>query len=90
MSENREGILGALARFGRNRAPQPAPAQNGPTIYPVPPSRKTRKCLATWQDAVVLKQLDDLAHETGTSKQALVAEALNMLMAKYNKPTVAT
>ena len=46
--------------------------------------------IATWQDKLALKQLGDLQHETGISQQALIAEALNMLMAKYNKPAVAT
>jgi hypothetical protein len=55
-----------------------------------PPSRRTRKSLTTWQDEAALKQLKQLAATLGVSQQALIAEGLNHVLAKYSKPTVAT
>jgi Antitoxin-like ribbon-helix-helix len=68
------------------RMPQARPAG----VYAVPPSRANRKALTTWQDAAALKQLRHLANDLGTSQQALIAEGINHVLAKYNKPTVAT
>jgi hypothetical protein len=56
----------------------------------VPPSRKNRKALTTWQDQAAIKQLRHLANELGVSQQALIAEGINLVLAKYAKPTVAT
>ena len=49
-----------------------------------------RKALTTWQDAAAPKQLKHLANDLGTSQQALIAEGINHVLAKYGKPTVAT
>ena len=69
------------------RTPQPVrPA----AAYPVAPSRKNRKALTTWQDEAALKQLKHVAAEVGVSQQALIAEGINHVLAKYGKPTVAT
>jgi hypothetical protein len=69
------------------RTPQAArPA----AAYPVAPSRANRKALTTWQDEAALKQLRHLANDLGLSQQALVAEGINHVLAKYGKPTVAT
>ena len=84
---NRDGILGTLTRFGRGKIVPPA--GNVDTPY-VPPSRKNRKSFTTWQDASALAELRALSHETGKSQQRLVAEALNLLLTKYGKRTVAT
>jgi hypothetical protein len=65
---------------------QSAPAASGA----VPPSRKTRKAITTWQDAAAVKQLKALAHRTERSQQELIAEALNLLFDRYRKPPVAT
>lgn len=69
------------------KTPQPTATS---TPYPVPPSRKNRKALTTWQDEVALKQLKLIATETGVSQQALIAEGLNYVLTKYGKPAVAT
>jgi hypothetical protein len=62
-----------------------------PTRPPyVPPSRRNRKSITTWQDEVVLKELRDISHETGISQQVLIAEGLNYVLTKYRKRTVAT
>jgi hypothetical protein len=85
--QDRDGILGALTRFGRGKV---APtAESGGKGY-VPPSRKNRKSVTTWQDEAVLKQLKDISHERGIPQQVLIAEGLNYVLAKYRKSTVAT
>jgi hypothetical protein len=89
----RQGIMRTLASFGRGRAvvapPPERVAQNG-RAYPVPPSRRTRRSLTTWQESVALQQIKEIANEEGIPQQKVIAEALNMVFVKYNKPTVAT
>jgi hypothetical protein len=85
---DRAGILGALQRFSRARAGQVAPKPK--TAYPIPPSREHRKALTTWQDSVALRHLKEISVATGFSQQALIAEGINHVLAKYGKPSVAT
>jgi hypothetical protein len=85
--KDRDGILGTLARFGRGKVSPPA--GDGSKGY-LPPSRKNRKSITTWQDAVVLKELKDISHERGIPQQVLIAEGLNYVLAKYRLRTVAT
>ena len=68
------------------RTPQPWRAG----AYAVPPSLANRKALTTWQDAAARKQLKHLANDQGVSQQALIAEGINHVLAKYGKSTVAT
>ena len=68
------------------RSPQPV---QRPKVYRAP-SRANRRALTTWQDAAALKQLRHLANDLETSQQALLAEGINHVLAKYGKPTVAT
>jgi hypothetical protein len=72
------------------KAPRPPVEQRDNLGYAIPPSRRTKKAVTTWQDAVAVQQLKDLAHERGVSQQKLIAEALNLLFAKCNKPTSAS
>ena len=72
----------------RRTPPSVAPA-SGSAGYLVPPSRKNRKALTTWQDEAALKHLKHISTETGLSQQALIAEGINYVLAKYGKPTVA-
>jgi hypothetical protein len=37
--------------------------------YPIPPSRMTRKAITTWQDAVAVQQLKDIAGERRISQR---------------------
>jgi hypothetical protein len=60
-----------------------------PAPSPVPPSRRKRTAITTWQDTAAVKQLKDLAHKTERSQQELIAEALNLLFERYKKPPVA-
>jgi hypothetical protein len=84
-TDDRSGWLELLNPL--RRTPQPVIRT---AAYPVPPSRKNRKALTTWQDAAALKQLKQLAAAVGISQQALIAEGINHVLAKYGKPTVAT
>ena len=53
------------------------------------PSRKNRKSITTWQDEAALKELRAISAETGISQQALIAEGINYVLAKYRKRSVA-
>ena len=83
-ADDRNPWLSRLTPFRRTPQPRPAGA------YAVPPSRANRKALTTWQDGAALKQLRHLANDLGVSQQALIAEGINLVLAKYGKPTVAT
>ena len=78
--------LDRLRPLSRNTEPAPAPSA---PPYPIPPGRRDRTTISTWQDNGAAKQLKALAFETGKSQQALMAEALNLLFDKYEKPQVA-
>ena len=56
----------------------------------VKPSRVGRVQLSSYQAPEAARQLKILAAEQGSTIQALTAEALNLLFAKYGKPTIAT
>jgi hypothetical protein len=56
----------------------------------VKPSRVGRVALASYQAPQAVRQLKILAAEEGTTLQALMAEALNLLFTKYGKPPIAT
>ena len=59
-------------------------------VTAVKPSRIGRVQFSSYQAPEAVRQLKILAAEQGSTIQALTAEALNMLFAKYGKPTVAT
>jgi hypothetical protein len=71
-----------------SRNPEPAPAPSAPS-YPIPPGRRDRATLSTWQDVGAVKELKRLSVDVNKSQQELVAEALNLLFAKYDRPQVA-
>lgn len=56
----------------------------------VKPSRIGRAQLSSYQAPEAVRQLKILAAEQETTIQALTAEALNLLFAKYGKPPIAT
>ena len=87
--QDRDSIVGKLARFGRGRGVQSEQPTRS-TVYPVPPSRRHRKAVTTWQDEVALRQREHVASETGISQQALLAEGINYVLVKYGKAAVAT
>jgi hypothetical protein len=63
-------------------------SRSAPAKY-VKPSRVGRAQLSSWQTPETVRQLKILAAEENTTVQALTAEALNMLFAKYGKSQVA-
>lgn len=82
-------------------ARQPAPAAEAPPQRVpakteagghsiVPPSRRGKKAISGYFDPAVSRQLHQLALEQDTSLQAMLAEALNDLFEKYQKPPIAT
>ena len=87
---DRNRIMDTLKVFrgGGGSAPQGTPP-TGTGAYPIPPSRQRRKAVTTWQDELALKQLKDLANEKGKNEQALLAEALNLLFVRHEKPPIA-
>jgi hypothetical protein len=85
--KDREGILGTLTRFGRGKVSPPSAGNDGKPY--VPPSRKNRRSITTWQDEAALKELRAMSAETGLSQQELIAEGLNYILTKYRKRTVA-
>ena len=52
--------------------------------------RANLKPIMTWHDPAVRQQLKLLAAEHDKTEQKLMAEALNLLFAKYSKPTIAS
>ena len=72
-------------------APQSAPApprrSRGGT-KPRKPSREGTVLVGAHFEPAVQKQLRIIAAEEGTSNKALIAEALNMLFVKKNKPKI--
>lgn len=84
---DRSPWLGRLTGFTRARQ-QPEPAPRSPAYRP--PSRQNRRSLVTWQDEAAIKELKRLVVELDTTQQALLAEGINLVLAKHGKPTVAT
>lgn len=86
--QDTNAILGALSKWARTPRHVPAPTE-GTGAYPIPPSRRNRKALTTWQDDVAVQQLKSVALEQGWTQQRALAEALNLLFAKHGKATIA-
>jgi hypothetical protein len=55
----------------------------------IPPSRQGRKAITSWQEEAAIRQLKTIALEQGWTQQRALAEALNLLFAKLDKPTIA-
>jgi hypothetical protein len=58
-------------------------------VKAVKPSRVGRVAVSSWQTPETARQLRILAAEEGSTQQALMAEALNLLFVKYRKPQIA-
>lgn len=57
--------------------------------YDVAPSRQGKAGIMSYHDPAVAQQLKVLAAEQATTQQDLIAEALNMLFARYNRAQIA-
>ncbi len=97
MSSKKPTLSQALHKLD-TRPKNPAQAEEEPPIEaPVmsasistkPPSRRGKKTIAGHFDPAVSVQIKQLALERGGTVQALLAEALNDLFIKYNKPHIA-
>lgn len=84
-----------LERISRPARPSVPPARQPKAEKPAPrasraPSRKGQTLIGGFFDPEVHKQLKVMAAEQGTTQQALLADALNMLFAKSGKPEIAS
>ena len=93
--DDRSGLLGRLMSLGARPAnPPPAPngqaaQQSGRENGSLPPHRKNRKPYTVWYDVGTIKQLKQLALDTGMTQQDLMVMAANELFKKYDKPPIA-
>jgi hypothetical protein len=58
------------------------------TTYAIPPSRRGRRAITTWQKEAAIWQLKAIALEQGWTQEHAFAEALNLLFAKHGKATI--
>jgi antitoxin-like ribbon-helix-helix protein len=54
-----------------------------------PPSRRHRRSLTTWQDEAAIQALREIGAVHRRTMQALIAEGINHVLAKYGKPPLA-
>ena len=59
------------------------------TGYAVPPSRRNRRSLTTWQDEAALQALKEISFKYGKTMQALIAEGINHVLTEHGKPPLA-
>ena len=92
--DDRSGLLNRLISLGARPA-NPPPAVDAPqqrkrgSGYPVPPHRKNRKPYTVWFDEACIRQIKQLALDTGASQQHLMVEAVNDLFVKKGKHAIA-
>jgi hypothetical protein len=94
--DDRSGLLGRLMSLGARPA-NPPPGPNGRAAgqrtqaenSSAPPHRKNRKPYTVWYDVGTIKQLKQLALDTGMTQQDLMVMAANDLFKKYDKPPIA-
>jgi len=87
-------LMQGLAQFDRKGAPEPKPAK--PVMRPPkaasarPPSRKGAVQIAAFFPEDVRAQLKIVAAEQRRDVQDLLAEAINLIFARYGKPEIAS
>ena len=93
--DDRSGLLGRLMSLGARPA-NPPPAPNGQAAQQpgrdnasVPAHRKNRKPYTVWYDGGTIKQLKQLALDTGMTQPDLMVLAANDLFKKADKPPMA-
>jgi hypothetical protein len=74
-----------LAQALQTAAQKTAP----PADTALPPSRQGKRAIAGFFDPAVSRQLRQLGLDRDASIQALLAEALNDLFVKYDRPPIA-
>jgi hypothetical protein len=86
MSRTKRATLGSTGVFGEETAAPEPVAQSNATARP---DREGRVSMPFWTTTAARKQLRLLAAEQDGTQQSLMAEALNLLFAKYRKPPIA-
>jgi hypothetical protein len=94
--ERSSGLLGRLMSLGARPA-NPPPAVNGQAAAQdarqekrsVPSYRENRKPYTVWYDVGTIKQLKQLALDSGMTQQDLMVMAANDLFKKFDKPPIA-
>jgi len=66
-----------------------APADEPQTVKSLQPSRRQTKAITVHFPEEVRRQLKSMAGEMGRNVDDMVAEALNLVFAKYRKPEIA-
>jgi len=89
------GALASALRSSGATLPGPAVANNHPladepqAVKSLQPSRRQTKAITVHFPEEVRRQLKSMAGEMGRNVDDMVAEALNLVFAKYRKPEVA-
>lgn len=55
----------------------------------LPPSRRHRRSLTTWQDEAAVQALREIGVASRRTMQALIAEGINHVLIKHGKPPLA-
>ena len=83
---DREDIAAQIAsRTGKKDASLP----QSTSAYMPPPCRRARAGLTTYHYPAVIQQLKEIALQNRTTQQKLVAEALDYIFEKHNRPKIA-
>lgn len=83
---NRDAIAAEIAsKTGKKDASLP----QSTSAYMQPPCRRKRAGLTTYHYPAVIQQLKEIALQERTTQQKLVAEALNHIFEKHNRPKIA-
>jgi Antitoxin-like ribbon-helix-helix len=84
---DRAGLISAVGRATGWKPKEQRELPEAPAAKPL--SRRGKSGLLTQHDPAVIQQLKVIAAQESTTQQKLVAEALNMVFAKYGKPQIA-
>jgi len=88
MSRTKRATLGSTGVFAEEEVAPPKPAA-ATAKAAARPDREGKVPMPFWTTAAARKQLRLLAAEEDGTQQSLMAEALNLLFAKYRKPPIA-
>lgn len=57
--------------------------------YAMPPSRRNRQSLTTWQDEAALQALREISAKHRKTMQSLIAKGINHVLKEYGRPPLA-
>lgn len=63
--------------------------RNDGGAYQMPPSRRHRRSLTTWQDEAAIQALREIGATRRRTMQALIAEGINHVLVKHGKSPLA-